>query len=48
MTTLNIDTTQYICQFCMNEWTGHEYFCPYCREYKGIMTVSDYIDTYGE
>jgi hypothetical protein len=39
---------QYICVFCSQEFTDNPYYCGGCEEYKGIMDIEDYIETYGD
>jgi hypothetical protein len=39
---------EYICCFCMQEFTDKPYYCGGCDEYKGIMQIEDYIENYGD
>jgi len=39
---------EYICCFCMQEFTDKPYYCGGCDEYKGIMDIEDYIGIYGD
>jgi hypothetical protein len=37
-----------ICCFCEIELENHAIFCPNCLEYKGIMTIEEFENYYGE
>jgi hypothetical protein len=39
---------EYICVFCNQEFTDKPYYCGGCDEYKGIVTIEDYIQNYGD
>jgi hypothetical protein len=39
---------EYICCFCMQEFSDKPYYCGGCDEYKGIMQIEDYIGIYGD
>jgi len=39
---------EYICCFCMQEFSDKPYYCGGCDEYKGIMDIEDYIGIYGD
>lgn len=36
---------EYICCFCNQEFVDKPYYCGGCDEYKGIVTIEDYIQT---
>lgn len=40
--------TQLMCCFCENLISATENFCGGCGEYKGIMTVAQFQEIYGE
>ena len=39
---------EYICCFCMQEFSDKPDWCGGCDEYKGIMQIEDYIGIYGD
>jgi len=39
---------EYICCFCDQEFTDKPYYGGGCDEYKGIVTIEDYIQNYGD
>ena len=39
---------EYICCFCMQEFATNPNYCGGCDEYKGIVTIEDYIQNYGD
>ena len=47
MTTLNKEKT-IVCCFCDTVNEIGSYFCWNCREYKGLMTLADFEQYYGE
>lgn len=42
-----ISLAEYICCFCFTEYVDKPYFCG-CGEYKGIMSLDEYEEYYGE
>jgi hypothetical protein len=37
-----------ICAFCITLFDGWNRFCPACKDYKGVMALTDFINTYGK
>ena len=37
-----------ICAFCITLFDGWNRFCPSCKDYKGVMALPDFINTYGK
>jgi hypothetical protein len=37
-----------ICAFCITLFDGWNRFCPACKDYKGVMALPDFINTYGK
>ena len=37
-----------ICAFCLVLTDGWNRFCPACKDYKGIMALPDFVNTYGK
>ena len=43
----NICVTDSICVFCSSLMDGWDRVCRGCREYKGVMPVTDAVEYYG-
>jgi hypothetical protein len=37
-----------ICSFCIIVMDGWDRFCPRCKDYKGVISLPDFINTYGK
>ena len=37
-----------ICAFCLITMDGWNKYCPNCKNYKGVMALPDFINTYGK
>ena len=37
-----------ICCFCENTYSKGTLFCGFCNEYKGLMTITEFDEYYGE
>jgi hypothetical protein len=44
---MNTNETK-ICVFCMTQLPETDYVCPSCNDYKGVITSSEYEQTYYE
>jgi hypothetical protein len=44
----NFCVTDNICAFCIVLMDGWDRFCPRCRDYKGVMALPDFVNTYGK
>ena len=40
--------TDNICAFCLITTDGWNAFCPKCKDYKGMMKLPAFVDTYGK
>jgi hypothetical protein len=40
--------TALVCAFCETEVTVEVGYCLFCDEYKGVMTVKEFLEVYGE
>lgn len=44
----NYCVTDKICAFCLVLTDGWNSFCPRCKDYKGMMRLPDFVNTYGK